>query len=68
RYIVDGSFGSVRSLDRGVQIWGNHRLDPAVGCDVFAICDAGTPDLEVSASYYPRWDVFAAPLPVDGND
>lgn len=66
RYIVDGSFGSVRSLDRGVQVWGNHRLDPAVGCDVFAICDAGTPDLSVSASYYPRWDVFAAPLPIDG--
>lgn len=59
RYIVDGSFGSVRSLDRGVQIWGNHRLDPALGCDVFAICDAPVPDLDVSARYFPRWDMFA---------
>lgn len=65
RYFADGG-GVERDLGRWVQIWGNHRLDPAVGCDVFAICDAGTPDLAVSASYYPRWDMFAAPLPVDG--
>ena len=67
RYIVDGSFGSVRSLDRGVQIWGNHRLDPALGCDVFAICDAPVPDLDVSARYFARWDMFAGRLDDNGS-
>lgn len=67
RYMVVNPDDSVRSLDRSVQIWGNHRLDPAVGCDVFAICDAGSPDLSVSASYFPRWDVFAAPVDGEGT-
>lgn len=60
RYYTDDGGGAIRTQNAQVQIWGNHRLDPAVGCDVFAICDAGTPDLSVSASYFPRWDVFAA--------
>ena len=45
----------------------NRRLDPAQGADVFVVCDAPTPALQVSASYYPRWDMFAAPLTDDGN-
>lgn len=67
RYVVDYGDGSVRDLGRSVQVWGNHRLDPASGCDVFAICDAASPALSVSASYFPRWDMFAAPLTDDGN-
>ena len=62
RYLVDYGDGTIRSLDRDPQVWGNHRLDPALGCDVFVACDAGTPALSVSASYFPRWDMFAAPL------
>lgn len=65
RYLVENvwDLGSVRDLGRSAQIRSNHRLDPAKGCDVFAICDAASPDLSVNASYYPRWDVFAAPIP-----
>lgn len=62
RYYTDDGGGAIRSQDKRVQIWNSHRLDPATGCDVFAICDASTPDLSVSASYYPRWDMFAAPI------
>ncbi|MFJ9387697.1 hypothetical protein ACIRON_02680 [Nocardioides sp. NPDC101246] len=67
RYYTDDGGGSIRSQDARVQIWGNHRLDPATGCDVFAVCDTATPALSVSASYFPRWDMFAAPLSDDGN-
>lgn len=62
RYLVDYGDGTVRSLDRDPQVWGNHRLDPALGCDVFVACDTASPALSVSASYFPRWDMFAAPL------
>lgn len=67
RFMVSYSDGTIRDLSKSVQIWGNHRLDPAAGCDTFAICDAATPALSVSASYYPRWDMFAAPLAEDGT-
>lgn len=65
QFLVDNGDGTIRELDKSVMVWGNHRLDPADGADVFAICDAGTPALSVSASYFPRWDMFAAPLDAD---
>lgn len=67
QYLCDNGDGTYRGFERSVQIWGNHRLDPASGCDVFAICDAATPALSVSASYFPRWDMYAAPLSTDGT-
>lgn len=69
RYYTAYSDGTIRDQSGvgRVQIWGNHRLDPAQGADVFVVCDAATPALQVSASYYPRWDMFAAPLSDDGN-
>lgn len=62
RYYTDHGDGTIRDQSGRVQIWGNHRFDPAQGADVFAVCDATTPALSVSASYFPRWDMFAAPL------
>jgi len=67
RYYTAYPEGNIRDQSARVQIWGNHRLDPAEGADVFVVCDAPTPALQVSASYYPRWDMFAAPLTDDGN-
>lgn len=70
RYYTDdfGGDGTIRDQSERVEIWGNHRLDPAVGADVFVACDAPAPDLSVSASYYPRWDMFAAPIVTDDED
>lgn len=67
RYVTAYPDGTIRDQSARVQIWGNHRLDPAQGADVFVVCDAPSPALQVSASYYPRWDMFAAPLSDDGN-
>lgn len=67
RYYTAYGDGTIRDQSARVQIWGNHRLDPAQGADVFVVCDAPTPALKVSASYFPRWDMFAAPLSDDGN-
>lgn len=65
RYYTDGFDGTFRDQSGRVQIWGNHRFDPARGADVFVVCDAPSPALEVEASYFPRWDMFAAPLAQD---
>lgn len=61
-YYTEHSDGTGRDQSARVQNWGNHRLDPATGCDAFVACDASSPALSVSASYYPRWDMFAAPI------
>lgn len=68
RYFTANPDGTIRDQSPRVQIWGNHRLDPATGCDVFVVCDASSPALEVSAAYYPRWDMFAAPIITDEDD
>lgn len=46
--------------------WTSHRFDPADGdAHVSVINTATTPGLSVALEFYPRWDVFAAPIVTD---
>lgn len=43
--------------------WAAHRFDPADGdAQVNVINTATTPGLSVAIEFYPRWDVYAAPI------
>lgn len=46
--------------------WSSHRFDPADGdAHVTVINTATTPGLSVAIEFYPRWDVYAAPIITD---
>lgn len=46
--------------------WAQHRFDPAAGdAQVSVINTATTPGLSVAVEFFPRWDVYAAPIITD---
>lgn len=48
--------------------WAAHRFDPADGdAQVNVINTATTPGLSVAIEFYPRWDVYAAPVIADAE-
>lgn len=48
--------------------WASHRFDPADGdAQVTVINTATTPGLSVAIEFYPRWDVYAAPIVTDAD-
>lgn len=48
--------------------WASHRFDPAAGdAQVNVINTATTPGLSVAVEFYPRWDVYAAPIITDAD-
>lgn len=66
RYVTTATAADGSTLSREAQPakWARHLADPAASAqgalDVFVASTAATPHMTISASYYPRWDVFAA--------
>ncbi|MGH4002028.1 MAG: hypothetical protein ACRDTJ_31705 [Pseudonocardiaceae bacterium] len=62
------SMGTItaRDVHLDVQSWSSHKVDPRDGeVAIYVATLTGTPTLSAEVEYYPRWDVYAAPIEVD---
>ena len=55
-----------RDVSDDVTSWDMHRVDPRDGeVAIYVATLTATPNLSAEVEYYPRWDVYAAPIVVD---